>query len=298
MPFAALPDELLVHMCVFLCVATLARLRETCSQWRTIADNEQSWTNALFTYGDAWYQLKNVALAAKYMRCSHCIPRAVPSLDTLDNVALFGTIVDGERLLATFGPKLFTFTTDFDRMLNGAGAFIWADTSIVHWETSELRKEFVAANTADRLNVNDAPNSPEIRRRFANYWLKTASVDVYALVLSNGVAGMHRVVSDIVDIVNEPYSCPVGFNMSSMEGGYFEVYTDELVLEIWEDVNTPSALVPDEWEKEYIAADKNKRLRMATRFAENQVNTGKGWGSTRRFLIEQFMSQLHPRFNL
>jgi hypothetical protein len=109
MPLIDVPDELLVKMCCFVCVKTLVRLRETCTRWRLIAEDKDAWTNALFTYSGEWYQLKDVVLAAKYMEWSGHFVSPSPTFDTMDNVAFWGSIVHGERLLATSNPRVCKF---------------------------------------------------------------------------------------------------------------------------------------------------------------------------------------------
>ena len=102
----SLPDELLVHMCAFLCVATLARLRETCSRWHMIAADKHAWTNALHKYGGLWYELKNVVLADKFLLYGWSSPPSSSSVSA-NSIAFWGTLVDSDdRILATFGPDV------------------------------------------------------------------------------------------------------------------------------------------------------------------------------------------------
>ena len=99
-----IPDELIVFLCHFLRVNALARLRSTCGAMRKLLSCEEAWHNALFVPSGLWYQLKDVSLAAKYMNWSGRLPSPLPSaIDTMDNVAFWGTITDGERVIATVG---------------------------------------------------------------------------------------------------------------------------------------------------------------------------------------------------
>ena len=156
MHFVTLPDELLVHMCTFLCVATLARLRETCSRWHMIADRRDAWINAFFSYMTTWYDLNDIVLADKFIRCGWSSPIPVPI--SANAVALWGTLVGADdRTLATFGPVIPTWTTptfgeafvEPDEDDDTHCSFMWslAKPISVAWISDDLRTEYTTKGT-------------------------------------------------------------------------------------------------------------------------------------------------------
>lgn len=62
---SALPIAIVAMACCFMRVDALARLRRTC---KTLHDDfVAAWHNALFVPDGAWYELKDVALVARYI---------------------------------------------------------------------------------------------------------------------------------------------------------------------------------------------------------------------------------------
>jgi len=102
------PGELIVFLCHFVRVDALAR--STCRAMQKLLHCEEAWHNALFVSDGTWYELKDVSLAAKYMNWSSRSPSPLPpTIDTMDNVAFWGIIRDGKRVVATFEPTILKF---------------------------------------------------------------------------------------------------------------------------------------------------------------------------------------------
>lgn len=158
---------------------------------RKLLSCEEAWHNALFVPSGLWYQLKDVSVAAKYMNWSSRLPSPLPSaIDTMDNVAFWGTITDGERVIATIGPGVPTFETDLDCPPGPATdcademACYWSGSLDVEWTADALKQEFIAQHTSNKD---------------ASYWVKRALMDMYACIkLSNGSLAMVRFMSGSV----------------------------------------------------------------------------------------------------
>ena len=226
------------------------------------------------------------------MNWSNRIPSPAPSIDTMDNVAFWGTLVDGERLLATFGSQVLTFSTSFDILLDCADLYEeedvecyceydqpgwWkADSTLpFSWETPELRNEFVAMH--ENINICQ--------------WLKTPTLNVYALVqLGNGAVGMYRVSSGTRKKHGKfswefGLGAPISMNLGLT---YFDLYTDGLRITLFEE----EGVIPFEFAIKWLAADDTKRLEVEMCVVESQIDAGKGWNSTRNWIIQEVQKVL------
>ena len=83
MHLTTLPDEIVVHLCTFLCALTLTRLQITCRSMRLALDCGNAWMKALFTDREPWFQLKNNTLGEKAI-LSQKTPFALRFLSDLD----------------------------------------------------------------------------------------------------------------------------------------------------------------------------------------------------------------------
>jgi hypothetical protein len=279
-------------MCCFVCIATLVRLRETCALWRSIAQNKDAWTNALFTYGSEWYQLKDVALADKYMTWTGRVPSLPPTLDTMNNIAFWGTLVDGDRLLATIGPDIITITTDID--IAYACAFEDNDISLL-WTSQDVEYTWVDTKTEQEYTklVFGTKNTFG-----GTVFSKQCQIKMYAVVkLSSGV-GTYDIISGQVEAKeavfwgsNDAQVDPtqLDFEVEPTNGiGALNVWADSFQFRFFD------AHGSKEWFDEYYDAHAT-RLEMETAFAQSKENAGRGWNSTRRDVLQQIVTQLHKR---
>ena len=178
----SLPDEILVHMCAFLCIATLARLRETCSHWRTIGSGRRAWTNALHKYGGMWHELKNVALSDKFVRYGWSSPLPAPPVSA-NAIAFWGTIVGRKnRIVATFGPVMPTWLNDIERSDDDGTICSFrlltdGDSLPVSWVSTALRNKYT--------NKYDS-------------FVKAATVNMYALA-QNATTSTHAYLTGNVE---------------------------------------------------------------------------------------------------
>jgi hypothetical protein len=169
--FTALPNELIVHICAFFCVATLARLRKTCRHMRLATENDDVRTNAVFTHSGPWYQLKNVALTEKALAESftlrHLCQNTAPALLTTTNdLAVWGTITDSDSTLATFGPTLLTYDAN---IADAADGYInWCAT--IPWVAHDNLCAYIG-----EYGVND--NCAGLK-----FWLKSVTLNMYFLL--------------------------------------------------------------------------------------------------------------------
>lgn len=252
-----------------------------------------------------WYQLKDVSLAAKYMNWSSRLPSPLPSaIDTMDNVAFWGTITDGEQVIATVGPGVPTFETDLvchatdceDEMACYWSGFL----DDVAWTADALKQEFIAQHTSNKD---------------ARYWVKRALMDMYACIkLSNGSLAMVRFKSGSVepteifrsisldDHGNRLYryhTAPariglVGYRADVDDGNYVDV-DDEFIF--FQFVDRVTSTCTSEWWQKYadFSRDKNmdKCIEMQMAYANSEANKGRGWNNTRKDIIDSVLEQLH-----
>ena len=309
----ALPMELVAMACCFVSVDDLARLRRTCKAFRSgLVD---AWHDALVVPGGAWYELKDVALTARYADCKHRVPSAPPSsLDTTEHIAFWGTFVDeNEGLLATFGPTVLTFKADLGtpRYENG-GSFsmpnlvfpgslsnladiveiMYSSEDLrVIWQTPELQASFTAV-----VDISDCVNSTE---QTWSYFEKPTRINMYATVNFHDCIGLYHIVSDNLLI------CPCRSWSLTEEGNVFQA--DSTLLELGGsavlvdpgrvrfamfDASSPG--LSAEWLKAYNDADCEGRDKMELDFAMSPANAGRGWNATRLDLIEQFVKMCTP----
>ena len=299
--------------CCFVCVDDLARLRRTCKAFRSgLVD---AWHDALVVPGGAWYELKDVALTARYADCKHRVPLAPPSsLDTTEHIAFWGTFVDeNETLLATFGPMVLTFKADLGTPMYGNWAgdrrpnlvfpgslsrladiaeIMYSSEDIqVFWQTPELQASFTS--------VVDISNCVIPTEQTWSYFEKPTRNNMYATVNFHDSIGLYHIVSDDLLI------CPCRTWSYTDEGHVFHVDSTMLKLsgsavlvDPWRvrfamfDASSPGLSL--EWLKAYNDADCDGRDKMEKEFAMSPANAGRGWNATRLDLTDQFVEMCTP----
>lgn len=297
----SLPNDLLVHMCSFFCVATLMRLRETCLHWRLIATDQQAWINAIYDNRSVWYGLKDIGLTAKFMRCiwaNRAQRTKPPPLDHMANIAFWGTIVDGDRLLATFGPcvtNLWPQIEFFD--LPGQG---WGNPELI-WCSAPMALEWTDQDTYDKyIEMKPCVHLPDIHYHPGWRWssLSTVTVDVYALVVHDNAISMHEFVSGplvprggaagVLDPGNHDWG---RLNLLGTDDGSknFTIQDCAMVLQLTDD---QPAGFSQEWKDEWEESVETKRLEMEALFAQSSVNRGRGWYGNRQDAVRAISKQL------
>ena len=275
MSLFSLPDELLVHMCRSVCLKSLVRLRETCTRWQKMTEDETTWKNALFTHGAQWYQLKDVALAAKYMEWPGRFISPSPSFDTMDNVAFWGTVFDGTRLLATSDPTVCVFQTDI---------YEDYDLSSMLWTSSTLIEQ-------SWLDVDD---------QYEEY---TYVMHMYVLVNLGNNIGMYHFISG-VDGKDLSFGLDTISQLVDTGDGYGFMFYDyeELVTKNQEFLNWREGYMVA-FEASMFTCDDNgpcfrksrkveHLVQMEKTFAESDANAGHGWNNTRCVILKSVLKQI------
>ena len=300
-----LPNELLTRICCFVNVKTLANLCNTCTFWTFIAQQKDAWTNALFTYDDEWYQLKNVALTCKYMEWSKRIAYPPPSFDTMDNVAFFGILTDeNDNQIATFGPKICAFELDGmdDGNFGESGIALWStkfeDKITYTWKTNDLRKTFIQLVKIHYLE--------DLEEEWVHADPPTLShphhmrAQIYTLVKRDNDYGIYKLGScttenpngggtiDGTDLVfffddthpNDPGSACI-------------FHTEGISIEFWDELDCTKDWL-DTLNDEKVFENQIQMLQM---FAASDANAGRGWNQTRRFIVDTTLAQLQKVYD-
>lgn len=270
-----LPIDVLVVIGCFMRIDALARARETCTT--LCVGLAHAWHDALFVPNGKWYELKDVALAAKYMSWTGRVPSPPPTLDTMDNIAFWGILVDGDRLLATIGPKVVTFETNIPNAINAHDDPVRTLTLL--WGSDNMEYTWVDTKTEQEYTTQ-------------MFFSKQCQIKMYAAVkLSSGV-GVYELISgqmNVPDRSNYEFDFDDRDNPTDFPGT-LNVAANGVVFFIFD--KTTSGF-PTEWYDEYCDASPTKRLEMETAFVQSATNAGRGWNSTRRDVLEQFVAQLH-----
>ena len=286
-----LPMDVLVMMGCFMWIDVLARVRQTCKTLQAALIDAQH--DALFVPSGKWYELKDVALAAKYMTWTGRVPSSAPTLDTMDNIAFWGTLVDGDRLLATIGPNVVTFKTNLGMIGDNFDAgkdfrrLVWeTDTIEYTWADTKTEQEYTTQLDGNRYQIMGMPHC---------FFLKQCQIKMYAAVnLSSGV-GVYELISGAVESDNvkahdgRAYVDPTELMFEGESSSFLQVWADGVELKI----SDKTADFPFEWCDEYCDACDTKCIEMETAVVQSATNAGRGWNSTRRDVLEKFMAQLH-----
>ena len=276
-----LPDDLVVRICSSLiCVYALAALSETCERLRHLIFQENMWSHALFVTNGTWNQLKDVALTVRYMHWSNRVPSPLPAfIATMDNVAFWGTLSENDKTIATFGPCIPKFDTDLELPLEFDPIDtrnLWVSfVGDIEWTDTDLFKEYVSID----------PDEEDPER-----WLKCAKLDMYVLVLFNGTTGIYNFKSGIIDPdISEYGKQPeIGLNYDGDVDHFFRFWSNqiEFILQDGEVEDENLKNVTTEWKTTFLSADEDKRSKMQIEFADNAAKQDRGWGNTRKDIIE------------
>ena len=277
-----MPTDVFAVICCFMQIDVLVSVRQTCQTLHAGLVN--MWHNALFVPSGKWYQLKNVALTAKYMKWTARVPSPPPILSTMDDIAFWGTLVDGDRLIATLDPRVFTIQTYIHNYqpdtydvepedLSVPGRLVWSTRTDVYWCRPTEYTRHSKATLTEQCQIN-----------------------MYAVIsLSSGDKSMYEVTSGYIDpnqIWYDEHSESFEFNPAELEFGFLSLYVGRAQFFF----GIPDKTLPDftlEWFDEYLRACPTKRLEMETAFVHSAANAGRGWNSTRQDILEQFTAQLH-----
>lgn len=181
-----LPVDIISTLARFLKVDALSRLKQTC---RVICNEgilPEAWHNALFDDSD-WYVLKDVKLAAKYMAWQGRVrsPQHLSSLETMQDIAVWGTLADGERVVATFGPMVMDVRVYGLHNDDDDKGVVWntiPDCVPFVWENRTIKDQFV--NRGRSIRVSGTSIHVGVEQPFFS---KKCSINVFATVNGVGV---------------------------------------------------------------------------------------------------------------
>ena len=276
--------DILATICCFMRLDALLRLRQTCKTLRAALIH--AWNVALFVPSGKWYELKDVALAAKYMSWTGRVPSSPPTLDTMDNIAFWGTLVDGDRLLATIGPNVLTFETDLQN-----------DMLSLNWVTSDMEYTWVDTKTKQEYTTQLDESKFDYYEGSVMFFSKQCQIKMYAVVKLTSGVGLYQLISEAVqsdyywhrDSKAKVSPTELFFNDPN---GHLSVDADLAYFFLRD--RTPHGFTRTrEWYDEHDLASPTKRLEMETALIQSAANAGRGWNSTRRDVLEQFVAQLH-----
>ena len=279
MPLDTVPMDVLVTICCFMRIDTLARVRQTCKT--LCAALVQAWHDALFVPSGKWYELKNVALAAKYMAWTERVPSPPPTLDTLDNIAFWGTLIDEDRLLATINPKVLTYETDIESS-DCDGEETFGDMRLFTVSRTRCCYTWVDTKT-EQDYTRQSDDSIDVHSCGA--FRKQCQINVCAVVkLSSGV-GVYKLLSGHVEPkeLNE-----LDFGLTALQAT-LDVYANSVGFCIF-DTTAPDFSF--KWWLEHCEGP-TPCLEMETAFIQSAANAGRGWNSTRRDVLQHIVAQLH-----
>ena len=124
-------------------------------------------------------------------------------------------------------------------------------------------------------------------------FLKQCQIKMYAVVKLTSGVGLYELISGAV--ASEQLSL-WDRSADSTElffddrGDHLDIHTGGVQCFLFD--KTPPGFTT-EWYLEYYDASPTKRLEMETAFVQSAANAGRGWNSTRRDVLEQFVAQLH-----
>lgn len=289
-----MPMDVLAVIVCFMRIDVLARVRQTCKSLH--AGLIHSWNDALFVPSGKWYELKDVALASKYMTWSGRAPSSPPSLDTMDNIAFWGILVDGDRLLATIGPNVVMLKTDLTNALDDPDTdrnltLYWvSDTMKYTWTDTTTKQEYTTQLDESKFDVIQGSDT---------FFSKQCQLRMYAAVLSSAGVGMYKLISGAVESGEVRYF-NAGAQVDTTDLMFDDAYANGYShLSVWADgveVYVDDKIAPGfttEWHEEYCSASSMQRVHMETAFVQSPANAGRGWNSTRRDVLEKLVAQLH-----
>ena len=287
-----MPHDMMAMICCFMRIDALVRVQSTC---KTLRNCTIPWHDALFAPAGEWYELKDVALAAKYMAWSRRVASPPPSLDTMDNIACWGILVDGDRLLATIGSNVMTIETDITNALedpdtDGDLTLLWVSETIKYtWTDTKTKQEYTTQLDRSKFDVIHGSDM---------FFSKQCQFRMYAAVLSSAGVGMYELISGTVESDNVFYPdharvevFPTELDFDDANGNsHLNVWADG--VEVYADDKIARGFTT-EWHEEYCSASSMQRVQMKTAFVKSPANAGRGWNSTRRDVLDKLVAQLH-----
>lgn len=285
-----MPMDAIAVICYFMRIDAIARVRQTCKTLHT--GLVHAWHGALFVPNGKWYELKDVALAAKYMTWTgRVLTLPPPILDTMDNIAFWGTLNDGNRLLATFDPKVLTFETDIS----------CADCELGGSDFDDMRL-FSSSGVRNWCAWVDTKTEQEYTTQVDEHvtlFSKQCQINMYAMVKLSSDVGVYKLISGAVKPTGVHYQYGYPFldstllqtsNADGRAAMFLWVDADLLLFHIFDKTSPDFTL---EWWLERSDACLPRQHEMDMAFGLSAAKAGRGWNSTRRDVSEQVVTQLH-----
>ena len=290
----SLPLELFLCICNCLCITGIARCFASCKAFRQMIldDMEQIWNKALLVPGGHWYQMKDVAKAAKYIAWSERVPAPLPVLDTMDNIAFWGTIVKGERLLATFGPEVCDWRVNFEGNDDGDLPMRWDNAN---WGSRQLNFDWIDINAKPRPHPYGSVSPREDILGMADFTINLCAavklmdkVEQYSVLTS----GCYWDMPGVFQLVDESLHHEIWL----VGGDGLDVGNSGGIMLQFFDRDVYNHTITHEWVRRWCLGDKNQRSKMeSATFIDEELKVGRGWNATRRDMIDTTLKLINDR---
>lgn len=276
-----LPDDILVFICRFLRVDVLGKLRCTCIHIRDALNCDDALTNALFVTNGTWYELKDVGLTDRCIY-SRRLNQPPSHIDTMQNVAFFGTVKVNGQLIATCAPKPCDFFIDLNELIETKDSVeaTGKDFTVYVMEWCHMLDLEWTDETLEHVLTYKHPLDPVPR------WSTTLSLTLYAIIKDADGTQIHHFIDDIAG--PNTYLLQIGPDAEFID--HITVNTDTIELSFHED--DPAATVPfQKWLDEYADHDHDEKEQQKVQTAFAQSN-GRGWMNTRTYILDAVLSKL------
>ena len=228
---------------------------------------QEVWLNSLFTQGK-WYELKDVVLAARYIKWTKCASFPPPSLHTMEDIAFWGTVTyKQKRVVATFGPDVLSLEVcNFNDLEYGSP--LW-------WPSKPLPLMWL---------------DPKFALKFFKKYSKKhhkLQVNIYATIRFQNCVGLYRFANRSWGKDDEPVIEQNGCISIYWGDSVMESPVPELEMYFFE----PDALDED-WLEEWDNGDETERTASVKNLATKEIQLGHGWCATRSAVLSLLTKQL------